>query len=106
RSLTLDPELFLFDEPFGALDEITRQRHGDELLGLFAAKRFAGLFITHSVAEAVYLSTRVGVMSGRPGRITHSVDVPVGPERDPEIRDTADYITLVGEVSQALEEAH
>ena len=62
-----------------------RQRLGDELLGLFAAKRFAGLFITHSVAEAVYLSTRVVVMSGRPGRITHSVDVPFGPERDPEI---------------------
>lgn len=106
RSLTLDPELFLFDEPFGALDEITRQRLGDELLGLFAAKRFAGLFITHSVAEAVYLSTRVVVMSGRPGRITHSVDVPFGPDRDPEIRYTADYINLVGEVSQALEEAH
>ncbi|AWH96343.1 MULTISPECIES: ABC transporter ATP-binding protein [Dietzia] len=106
RSLTLEPELFLFDEPFGALDEITRQRLGDELLGLFAAKRFAGLFITHSVAEAVYLSTRVVVMSGRPGRIVHTVDVPFDVPRDPEVRYSADYINLVGEVSQALEEAH
>ncbi|PAY23252.1 ABC transporter ATP-binding protein [Dietzia natronolimnaea] len=106
RSLTLEPELFLFDEPFGALDEITRQRLGDELLGLFAAKRFAGLFITHSVSEAVYLSTRVVVMSGRPGRIIHSVEVPFDVPRDPEVRYSADYINLVGEVSQALEEAH
>ena len=76
RSLTLDPELFLFDEPFGALDEITRERLNDELLKLFVEQQFAGMFITHSVSEAVYLSTKVVVMSGRPGAIVKTVDVP------------------------------
>ncbi|KQO84660.1 ABC transporter ATP-binding protein [Frigoribacterium sp. Leaf263] len=106
RSLTLDPELFLFDEPFGALDEITRERLNDELLRLFVEKRFAGLFITHSVSEAVYLSTRVVVMSGRPGRIVGEFDVPFDMPRDPEIRFTAEFAELVGEVSHALREGH
>jgi len=106
RSLTLDPELFLFDEPFGALDEITRGRLNDELLRLFGQQGFAGLFITHSVAEAVYLSTKVVVMSGRPGSIVGTFDVPFGMPRDPEIRFTADYAALAGEISHALREAH
>lgn len=106
RSLTLDPELFLFDEPFGALDEITRERLNDELLRLFVEKGFAGLFITHSVSEAVYLSTRVIVMSGRPGRIVGEFDVPFPMPRDPEIRFTAEFAELVGEVSHALREGH
>ena len=102
RSLTLDPELFLFDEPFGALDEITRERLNDELLRLFAEQRFAGLFITHSVSEAVYLSTRVAVMSGRPGTIVETLDVPFAMPRDPDLRFTAEFAELVGEVSHAL----
>ena len=106
RSLTLDPELFLFDEPFGALDEITRERLGDELLRIFAEQRFAGLFITHSVAEAVYLSTRVVVMSGRPGRLVASFDVPFGYPRDPDVRFTPEFAALAGEVSHALREGH
>jgi NitT/TauT family transport system ATP-binding protein len=106
RSLMMDPELFLFDEPFGALDEITRERLGDELLRLFSEQRFAGLFITHSVSEAVYLSTKVAVMSGRPGTIVAQFDVPFPMPRDPEIRFTPEFGALVGEVSQALREAH
>jgi len=102
RSLTLDPELFLFDEPFGALDEITRERLNDELLKLFAEQQFAGLFITHSVSEAVYLSTRVIVMSGRPGRIVDEVEVPFDMPRDPDVRFSAQFGELVGKVSRAL----
>ncbi len=106
RSLTLDPELFLFDEPFGALDEITRERLNDELLRLFAEKQFAGLFITHSVSEAVYLSTKVVVMSGRPGSIVETFDVPFPMPRNPDIRFEAEFAALVGEVSHALREGH
>ncbi|WP_235494512.1 ABC transporter ATP-binding protein [Geodermatophilus sp. Leaf369] len=106
RSLTLDPDLFLFDEPFGALDEITRERLNDELIRLFAAKGFGALFITHSVSEAVYMSTKVLVMSGRPGHIVESFDVPFGPERTPELRFTPEFAALAGEVSHALREGH
>jgi NitT/TauT family transport system ATP-binding protein len=106
RSLVLDPDLFLFDEPFGALDEITRERLNDELLRLFAARRFAALFITHSVGEAVYLSTRVLVMSGRPGRIVAVHDVPFPYPRDPGLRFTPEFARLCGEVSGALREGH
>jgi NitT/TauT family transport system ATP-binding protein len=106
RSLVLDPDLFLFDEPFGALDEITRERLNDELLRLFAARRFAALFITHSVGEAVYLSTRVLVMSGRPGRIVAAHDVPFPYPRDPGLRFTPEFARLCGEVSGALREGH
>jgi NitT/TauT family transport system ATP-binding protein len=106
RSLLMDPELFLFDEPFGALDEITRERLNDELLRLFVAQNFAGLFITHSVSEAVYLSTKVAVMSGRPGTIVAQFDVPFPMPRDPDIRFTPEFGELVGKVSHALREAH
>jgi NitT/TauT family transport system ATP-binding protein len=102
RSLVLDPEVFLFDEPFGALDEITRERLNDELLRTFELRSFAALFITHSVAEAVFLSTRVAVMSGRPGRIIADVAVPFGYPRIPELRYTPDFAALCGEVSQHL----
>ncbi|VVJ17405.1 ABC transporter [Amycolatopsis camponoti] len=106
RSLTLDPELFLFDEPFGALDEITRERLNDELLRLFVEQRFAGLFVTHSVSEAVYLSTEVVVMSGRPGSIVARFDVPFPMPRDPDIRFTPEFAELVGDVSHALRKGH
>ncbi|EOM74764.1 ABC transporter ATP-binding protein [Rhodococcus rhodnii] len=106
RSLTLDPELFLFDEPFGALDEITRQRLGDETSKLFADRRFAGLFVTHSVSEAVYMSTRVVVMSGRPGRIVEDIAVPFDHPREPSLRFTPEFTAIAEQISDALREAH
>ena len=102
RSLTLQPTTFLFDEPFGALDEITRERLNDELLALFERERFAGLFITHSIAEAVFLSTRVLVMSARPGRIVGDFAVPFAYPRRPELRFDPAFAELSGRVSEAL----
>lgn len=104
RALVAEPDLALFDEPFGALDEITRLQMQTELQKIFRLKRFAGLFITHSVSEAVYLSTRVHVMSGRPGRIVAEVPIPWDYPRPPELRHTAEFAALTGEVSAALEE--
>ena len=106
RSLTVDPQLFLLDEPFAALDEITRQRLGQELTELFDRTTFAGLFITHSVSEAVYLSTRVVVMSGRPGTIVGEFDVPFDYPRSPDLRFDREFTDLTERVSVALREAH
>ena len=106
RSLVLKPDLFLFDEPFGALDEITRERLNDELLRLFQHEGFASLFITHSIYEAVFLSTRVLVMSGRPGRIVGDFAVPFAYPRSPELRFEPEFAELAGRVSPALREAH
>ena len=106
RALVMDPSVFLFDEPFGALDEITRERLNDELLSLFQRQRFASLFITHSIAEAVFLSTRVLVMSGRPGEIVGDFDVPFRYPRSPELRFDPAFAELCGEVSRALRGAH
>jgi NitT/TauT family transport system ATP-binding protein len=105
RSLTLRPELFLLDEPFGALDEITRQRLNDELLTVFAARGFAALFVTHSVGEAVFLSTRVVVLSGRPGRVLASFEVPFEYPRAPELRYADSFARIAGAVSACLREA-
>ncbi len=102
RSLVLEPDVFLFDEPFGALDEMTRERLNSELLALFAARRFASLFITHSVAEAVFLSTRVVVMSPRPGRIVGDVPIPFPYPREPELRYSEEFAKVAGEVSDLL----
>jgi NitT/TauT family transport system ATP-binding protein len=106
RSLVLQPNLFLFDEPFAALDEITREHLNDELLHLFQNQHFASLFITHSIQEAVFLSTRVLVMSARPGRIIaeHAVDFPY--PRHPDIRYHSDFAEICGKVSADLKVAH
>lgn len=106
RALTLDPTVFLFDEPFGSLDEITRERLNDEVLRLFEARRFAGLFITHSIPESIYMSTRVLVMSARPGRIIAEVEIPFSYPRDETLRYHPDFARLSGEVSLALRDAY
>ena len=106
RSLVLKPPVFLFDEPFGALDEITRERLNEEALRLFRLEGFAGLFITHSISEAVFLSTRVHVMSARPGRIVDSYDIPFAYPRDPDLRFEPEFARISGEISHSLRGAH
>jgi NitT/TauT family transport system ATP-binding protein len=106
RTLTLEPSVFLFDEPFGSVDEITRGRLNEETLALFERKRFAGLFITHSIAEAVFLSTRVLVMSDRPGHIVRDFPIPFPYPREPGLRFDSGFARLCGEVSGALVQAH
>lgn len=105
RSLVLQPEVFLFDEPFGALDEITRGRLNLVLMDLFLHGGFAGLFVTHSVEEAVFLSTRVVVMSARPGRIVGEFEIPFEYPRTLDLRYTPEFAELEGRVAQALEAA-
>ncbi|MEJ1965511.1 MAG: ABC transporter ATP-binding protein [Gammaproteobacteria bacterium] len=105
RSLTLDPSVLLFDEPFGALDEITRERLNDELLALHGRQGFTALFVTHSIPEAVFLSHRVVVMSPRPGRVLEQFNVPFTYPRAAALRYSPEFTLLCGEVSRALREA-
>jgi NitT/TauT family transport system ATP-binding protein len=102
RTLTLEPPIMLFDEPFGSVDEITRERLNEEALRLFERQRFAGLFITHSISEAVFLSTRVLVMSARPGRIFAESVVPFPYPRDPDLRFDPRFAEISGAVSHVL----
>ena len=102
RALATKPHLLLLDEPFGALDDITRQRLNEELLSLWERDRFTALFVTHNVSEAVFLSQRVLVMSARPGTIIREVKVPFGYPRQPELRATPEFARLTGEVSALL----
>jgi NitT/TauT family transport system ATP-binding protein len=104
RALTMRPRIFLFDEPFGALDEITRERLNGELLGLFERERFAGLFVTHSVGEAAFLASRVLVMSPRPGRILAEIRVPFDYPRPPELRFEPAFASVAGQISARLRE--
>ena len=106
RSLTLNPKVFLFDEPFGALDEITRQNLNEEVGRLFKELDFGGLFITHSIPEAVFMSTKVLVMSSRPGRIIDSFDVPFDYPRTADLRYHPDFAKLSGDISKGLAEGH
>ncbi len=105
RSLTLEPAVMMFDEPFGALDEISRERLNDELLAVHARLGFTALFVTHSIAEAVFLSNRVVVMSARPGRIVAEFAVPLEHPRDPSMRYRPEFANLCGEISAALRAA-
>lgn len=105
RSLVLHPTLFLLDEPFAAVDEITRQRLNDDLIGLFSRDRFATIFITHSVAEACFLADRVLVMSRRPAGILGEVELPFAYPRNPDLRFQSDFIARSREVSAKLSES-
>jgi NitT/TauT family transport system ATP-binding protein len=101
RALARRPSLLLMDEPFGALDEMTRERMQTELMRICAETSAAVVFVTHSIPEAVFLSQRVVVMSPRPGRITQVVDVPLG-ARDEDTREAERFYATITEVREAL----
>jgi NitT/TauT family transport system ATP-binding protein len=102
RALAFDPKLLLMDEPFGALDEMTRERMNLELMQIWTRTRTTVVFVTHSIPEAVFLSTRVVVMSPRPGRIARIVDIDLPQPRTVETREQERYFELVTEVREAL----
>jgi NitT/TauT family transport system ATP-binding protein len=102
RALSFSPALLLMDEPFGALDEMTRERLNAELLRIWAETGSTVIFVTHSIAEAVYLSTRVVVMSPRPGRITSVIPIDLSQPRTFETREEPRFFELVTEVREAL----
>lgn len=102
RALSFDPQLLLMDEPFGALDEITRDRLNLELLSLWRGTGKTVVFVTHSIPEAVFLSTRVVVMSPRPGRVSAVVAVDFPGKRDTALRDTPAFARLSAQVRTAL----
>jgi NitT/TauT family transport system ATP-binding protein len=102
RALSFDPPLLLMDEPFGALDEMTRERLNMELLRIWEASGSTVVFVTHSIAEAVFLSTRVVVISPRPGRITGVVDIDLAQPRNVDTREQPRFFELVTEVRDKL----
>ena len=102
RALVTQPKLLLMDEPFAALDEITRFRLNNDLLMLWAGMRQTAIFVTHSVFESVYLSSRILVMTPRPGRIFADIPIDASYPRDESFRTSADYAALCRKVSQAL----
>ena len=105
RALASHPRLLLMDEPFGALDEMTREHMQAELLRICDATETSVVFVTHSIPEAVYLSDRVVVMSARPGRITDVVDIGLGRDRDEDTREDDRFYGSITEVREALRSA-
>ncbi len=106
RALAFDADILLMDEPFGALDEIVRDRLNEELLSLWARTGKTIGFVTHSIPEAVYLSTKIVVMSPRPGRITDVIESPLPTERPLDIRDSREFIEVAHRVRDGLRAGH
>jgi NitT/TauT family transport system ATP-binding protein len=106
RALGFDADILLMDEPFGALDEIVRDHLNEQLLQLWARTNKTIGFVTHSIPEAVYLSTKIVVMSPRPGRITDVIDSPLPKERPLDIRDTPEFIEVAHRVREGLRAGH
>ena len=106
RALAFDADLLLMDEPFGALDEIVRDHLNEQLLALWKRTGKTVCFVTHSIPEAVYLSTRIVVMSPRPGRIIDVIDSPLATERPLEIRDSPEFLEVAARVRQGLRTGH
>jgi NitT/TauT family transport system ATP-binding protein len=102
RALTFSPSILLMDEPFGALDEMTRERMNSEVLRIWEQTGITVVFVTHSIPEAVFLSSRVVVMSARPGRITRVVEIDLPRPRGVETRESRRYFEMVTEVREAL----
>jgi len=106
RALAFDADILLMDEPFGALDEIVRDHLNEQLLALWARTGKTIAFVTHSIPEAVYLSTRIVVMSPRPGRITDVIESPLPRERPLDIRETPEFIEVAHRVRDGLRAGH
>ena len=106
RALAVEPDMLLMDEPFGALDEIVRDHLNEQLLKLWAETRKTVVFVTHSIPEAVYLSTRIVVMSPRPGRIHEIIDCDLGPDRPLDIRESAEFLAIAHRVREGLRAGH
>jgi NitT/TauT family transport system ATP-binding protein len=106
RALGFEPQLLMMDEPFGALDEITRDRLNEQLQQLWQRERRTVVFVTHSIAEAVYLATRIVVMSPRPGRILDIIESTLPAQRHLAMRDTPEFMALAHRVREGLAEGH
>ena len=106
RALACEPELLLMDEPFGALDEITRDHLNEQLLRLWERTGKTVVFVTHSISEAVFLSNRIVVMSPRPGRILEVIDSPLPPKRQLDVRETPEFAAVAQRVRAALRAGH
>ena len=106
RALAFDADLLLMDEPFGALDEIVRDHLNEQLLALWARTEKTICFVTHSIPEAVYLSTKIVVMSPRPGRIIDVIDSPLPKERLLDIRESAEFLEVAARVREGLRAGH